>query len=60
VRDLLAFEPGSRGTDIGAAVEEANRILSRRAVVFVISDWRSPRRLPTGASRGRTRCGSRG
>jgi uncharacterized protein (DUF58 family) len=48
VRDLLAFEPGSRGTDIGAAVEEANRILSRRAVVFVISDWRSPATLADG------------
>jgi uncharacterized protein (DUF58 family) len=48
VRDLLAFEPGSRGTDIGSAVEEADRILSRRSVVFVISDWRSPAALPDG------------
>ena len=48
VRDLLAFEPGNRGTDIGAAVEEANRILSRRSVVFVISDWRSTATLPDG------------
>lgn len=48
VRDLLAFEPGSRGTDIGSAVEEANRLLSRRSVVFVISDWRSPATLPDG------------
>lgn len=41
VRDLLAFEPESRGTDIGAAIAEANRLLSRRSVLFVISDWRS-------------------
>jgi uncharacterized protein (DUF58 family) len=48
VRDLLAFEPGHRGTDVGEAIEEANRILSRRAVVFVVSDWRSPATLPDG------------
>jgi uncharacterized protein (DUF58 family) len=48
VRDLLGFDPGSRGTDIGSAVEEADRILSRRSVVFVISDWRSPAALPDG------------
>ena len=41
VRDLLAFEPAHRGTDIGAALVEANRLLSRRSVLFVISDWRS-------------------
>jgi len=41
VRDLLAFEPAHRGTDIGAALAEANRLLSRRSVLFVISDWRS-------------------
>jgi uncharacterized protein (DUF58 family) len=39
VRDLLAFEPAHRGTDIASAVEEAHRLLSRRAVVFVISDF---------------------
>jgi uncharacterized protein (DUF58 family) len=42
VRDLLAFEPQSRGTDIAGALDETNRLLSRRSVVFVISDWRSP------------------
>ena len=41
VRDLLAFEPARRGTDIGGAIAEANRLLSRRSVVFVVSDWRS-------------------
>ena len=41
VRDLLAFEPSRRGTDIGGAVAEANRLLSRRSVLFVVSDWRS-------------------
>ena len=41
VRDLLAFEPAHRGTDIGAALAEANRLLSRRSVLFVISDGRT-------------------
>ena len=48
VRDLLAFRPAHRGTDIGAAVEQATRALSRRAVVFVVSDWRTPGVLPDG------------
>ncbi len=39
VRDLLAFQPAHRGTEIGDAVDEANRILSRRAVLFVVSDF---------------------
>ena len=38
VRDLLAFQPGSRGTDVAEAIQEATRILSRRAVLFVVSD----------------------
>ena len=41
VRDLLGFEPSSRGTDIGGAIAEATRMLSRRSVLFVVSDWRS-------------------
>ena len=48
VRDLLAFEPAHRGTDIGAALAEANRLLSRRSVLFVISDWRSNGTSATG------------
>ncbi|MBL9141226.1 MAG: VWA domain-containing protein [Phycisphaerae bacterium] len=39
VRDLLAFQPRHRGTDVAAAVEHANRLLSRRAVLFVVSDF---------------------
>lgn len=46
VRDLLAFQPAHRGTDVARAVEEANRLLSRRAVVFVVSDFM------TGARQG--------
>ncbi|MBT8484086.1 MAG: DUF58 domain-containing protein [Phycisphaerales bacterium] len=39
IRELLAFEPRGRGTDIRGALEHVNRIMRRRAVVFVISDF---------------------
>ena len=39
IRELLAFEPEHRGTNIAAAVEHLNRIQRRKAVVFVISDF---------------------
>ncbi len=39
VRDLLAHQPTSRGTDIAGAIDEMNRIQKRRAVVFVVSDF---------------------
>lgn len=39
VREILFFEPVGRGTRIGEALEFAARTLSRRAVVFVISDF---------------------
>lgn len=42
VRDLLAFEPAGRGTDIGRALDELARNLSRRSVVCVASDFLQP------------------
>jgi uncharacterized protein (DUF58 family) len=42
VRDLLAFEPTGRGTDIGRALDELARNLSRRSVVCVASDFLQP------------------
>ena len=39
-RELLAFEPEGRGTDLGAAFGFLHRVLRRRSVVFLISDWR--------------------
>jgi uncharacterized protein (DUF58 family) len=39
IRELLAFRPSQRGTDLRAALEYATRVLSRRAVIFVASDW---------------------
>ncbi len=39
IRDILAFEPQHRGTDIARALEEVNRILKRRAIVALVSDF---------------------
>ena len=39
VRELLALQPLNRGTRIGAAVDYVSRILKRRSVVFIISDF---------------------
>ncbi len=42
VRELLYHEPAGRGTDIGVALQHLDRVLSRRAVVFLISDFQAP------------------
>ena len=39
IRELLALEPKGRGTRLGPAIEELNRVLRKRAVVFVLSDF---------------------
>ena len=39
VRDLLAFEPQGRGTNISRALDEVARSLSKRSVVCVVSDF---------------------
>lgn len=39
IRDLLAFEPKTAGTDLAGAMEAADRIMKHRGVVFVISDF---------------------
>lgn len=41
VRELLVPESRGRGTDIEAALEHLDRVLDRRSVVFLISDFRS-------------------
>ena len=38
VREVLAFRPSSRGTDIGGALREAAQLLKKRGVVFLLSD----------------------
>jgi uncharacterized protein (DUF58 family) len=39
VRDILYHSPGATGTDTVKALDVANRLLHRRAVVFLISDF---------------------
>ncbi len=39
IRDVLAFRPKRRGTNIAAALDTLNRMLSRRAIVLLVSDF---------------------
>ena len=39
IREALYFEPEGKGTDIPGALEHLNRVINRRAVTFVISDF---------------------
>ncbi|MEI6323551.1 MAG: DUF58 domain-containing protein [bacterium] len=39
IREMLYFEPQGRGTDLSGALEYMNKVVSRRAVVFLISDF---------------------
>lgn len=41
VREILYFQPQRTGTEIAPALDFANRVMSRRAVVFLISDFQS-------------------
>jgi len=42
IHDLLAFQPSGRGTDIPLALDRLNRVLKRRAIIFLISDFLTP------------------
>jgi uncharacterized protein (DUF58 family) len=39
VRDILSFDPPARGTDLAGAIRFLTRVLHRRAVVFLLSDF---------------------
>ncbi len=39
IRDLLAAQPLSKGTDISLALKTLNRVLKNRAIVFLVSDF---------------------
>lgn len=39
VRDILSFDPPARGTDLAGAVEFLARVLHRRSVIFLLSDF---------------------
>ena len=42
IRELLAFEPKSKGTDIKMALDKVNQILKRRSIIFLVSDFLVP------------------
>ena len=48
VREILFFDAKRRGTDVVKALEYANQVLKRRAVVFLLSDFLVP--LRTGSA----------
>jgi uncharacterized protein (DUF58 family) len=39
VRDILTFDPPTRGTDLRGALEFLMRVLHRRSVIFILSDF---------------------
>src|SRR6478752_3077114 len=42
IREILFFEPQGRGTEPKLALDYLNKIVTRRAVVFFISDFQAP------------------
>jgi uncharacterized protein (DUF58 family) len=42
LRELLAFETAGRGTDVARALETLRRVVPKRAVVFLVSDFDAP------------------
>lgn len=49
VREILFFDAKRRGTDVVKALEYANQVLKRRAVVFLLSDFLVPLRASAGS-----------
>ncbi|MDD2804031.1 MAG: DUF58 domain-containing protein [Elusimicrobiales bacterium] len=41
IRELLAYTPKSRGTDVAMALRMANRVMKRRGIIILISDFHS-------------------
>ena len=39
IRDLLAFEPVGRGTDMVIAIDYVAKMLNQKAIVFIVSDF---------------------
>ncbi len=39
IRELLSFEPSAGGTDVAGALEFLNKVLKRKAVIFLVSDF---------------------
>lgn len=45
IRELLAFEPQGRGTNIGGALKECAKVMKKHGVVFLLSDLETPENL---------------
>ncbi len=41
IREILFYQPRRRGTSIAVALDYLNKVISRRAVVFLVSDFQS-------------------
>jgi len=39
IREVLTVEPSGEGTDLASALDELNRVVKRRSVVFALSDF---------------------
>jgi len=42
IRELLAFQPKSTGTDFKMALDTVNQILKRKSIIFLVSDMLAP------------------
>jgi len=42
IREMLYFQPKGRGTNLAGALDYLNRVINRRAVLFLISDFITP------------------
>ncbi len=42
IREVVAFEPKSRGTDIGLSLETLNKVIKRQGILILISDFLAP------------------
>lgn len=43
IRELVNVEPNKQGTNVGVALKYVSNVLKKRSIVFVMSDFRSPR-----------------
>jgi uncharacterized protein (DUF58 family) len=57
VLELLSFRPSHRGTRLSAALSYASRVLHRRSIVFLISDFLTSGEADPDLLRAARRCG---
>jgi uncharacterized protein (DUF58 family) len=51
IREILFFEPRRRGTDLNHALEFLSRVITRRAIAVILSDFLEPRATARGPRR---------